>query len=132
MKPMRRRERRAERQRRFVAAREASRGARLDYGVSRENGARRETDYGASLPGWLRPLDYKVSGGSGAQRVPSKVSTWHLGGRANGHAPPPGQGWDGSGSAYVVAAGGTRLVEPIIHHRWRRLTAEQTAANTDG
>ena len=87
-----RRERRAERQRRYAAARKLPPEEQLDSRVSVGSGTRRETAYDAPLPGWLRPLDYKVSGETGALKVPSKVRTWHLGGRANGHAPPPGRG----------------------------------------
>ncbi len=107
----------------------ATRQAFPGYQASGETGARREMDYEAPLPGWLKPLDYKVSGETGALKVPSKVRTWHLGGRANGHAPPPGQGWDGSGPTYLTEIAGTRLEKPIIHHRWQRLVA---AVNTDG
>ena len=97
-----RRERRTERRRRLVTAREARQAA------------------------WLARLDYKVSGETGAMKVPVKGRTWHKGNRANGHAPPPGRSWDRSGPTYVVEAGDTgRLPEPVIHHRWRRLTAEK-------
>ncbi len=72
----------------------------------------------------LARLDYKVSGETGAMRVPTKGRTWHKGNRRNGHAPPPGQGWDRSGPTYVVEADGLgRLPQPVIHHRWRRQTA---------
>ncbi len=102
-----RRERRAVRQRGFVTAREARLAARLAH------------------------LDYKVSGETGAMRVPSRMRTWHLGGRPNAHRPPPGQGWDRSGPTYVVEADGLgRLPQPIIHNRWRRLTAEQMTHST--
>ena len=102
-----RRERRAVRQLRFVTTREASLAARLAH------------------------LDYKVSGETGAMRVPTKGRTWHKGNRRNGHAPPPGQGWDRSGAIYVVEADDLgRLPQPVIHHRWRRLIAEQTAHST--
>ena len=129
MRTMTRRERRAERQRQYLIRR-ATPWASPDHGASGQNGARLQTDCETPLPGWLRPLDYKVSGESGALKVPSKVRTWHLNNRANGHAPPPGQAWDRSGPAYVVAAGGTSLAEPIIHHRWQRMIVEQTAACT--
>ena len=102
---------------------------RLDYRASGESGARRGTAYEAPLPGWLRHLDYKVSGETGALRVPSKMRTWHIGGRLNAHRPPAGQGWDRSGATYVTGHAGARLPRPIIHHQWRRLRAEQTAAN---
>ena len=94
---MSRHERRAERQRRFVTAREARLAARL---------AR---------------LDYKTSGETGALRVPSKATTWYRGNRKNAHAPPPGQAWDRSGPTYFVEAVGPDGPEkPIILHRWRR------------
>ncbi len=74
----------------------------------------------------LARLDYKVSGEPGAMRVPAKGRTWHKGNRRNGHAPPPGQGWDRSGLTYVVEAEGLgRLPQPVIHHRWRRLMADR-------
>ena len=104
---MMRRERRAIRQRRLVTTREAR------------------------LAAWLTRLDYKVSGETGAMRVPTKGRTWHLGGRLNGHAPPPGRGWDRSGQTYVVEAGEPgRLAEPVIHHRWRRLMANKSTDAT--
>ena len=97
---MTRRERRARRHRGCVTAKEARLAARL---------AR---------------LDYKTSGETGAMRVPSKGHTWHLGGRANGHAPPPGQGWERSGPTYVTASELGTLAEPVLHHRWRSLMAD--------
>ena len=101
---MTRRERRAQRRRWSVTAREARLAARL---------AR---------------LDYKTSGETGAMRVPTKTRTWHLNNRANGHRPLPGQRWDRSGPTYVVAvldsdSREVRVAKPIISHRWRRLTA---------
>ncbi len=97
-----RRQKRMARQRRFVTAREARYAA------------------------WLAHLDYKVSGETGAMKVPAKGRTWHRGNRANGHTPPAGRGWDRSGPTYVVEAQGIgRLPEPVVHHRWRRLTAEE-------
>ena len=101
-----RQERRAERRRGSVTAREARLAARL------------------------AGLDYKTSGETGALKVPSKARTWHLGGRVNGHAPPPGRMWDRSGATYVTGYAGAKLRRPIIHHRWRRLTAEQMADST--
>ena len=72
------RERRAERQRRFVTDKEARLAARL---------AR---------------LDYKVTNENGAMRVHTHSLTWHLVSRPNGTAPPPGRGWDRSGPARVT------------------------------
>lgn len=125
---MTRRERRAGRQRGFVMAKEAclaARSAHLECQAAGEGGGLREVHYEACLPGWLRPLDYKVSGETGALKVPSKVRTWHLGDRVNGHAPPPGQGWDRSGPTYVTGICEVRFAKPIIHHRWRRLRAQK-------
>ena len=85
----------------------------------------------ARLAARLARLDYKVSGETGAMRVPSKMRTWHLGGRINGHAPPPGRDWDRSGATYVVEAGELgRLPKPVIHHQWRRLMARPAASDT--
>ena len=84
------------------------------------------TDRDARLAARLAHLDYKVSGETGAMRVPTKGRTWYLGGRLNAHAPPPGQGWDRSGPSYVVETSGLgRLPRPVIHHRWRRLMADR-------
>ncbi len=129
MRPMTRRERRAERQRQYLMKR-ATPWVSPDYQGSAESGALGKVDYETPLPGWLRPLDYKVSSETGALKVPSRMRTWHLGGRANGHAPPPGQGWDRSGATYVTGYAGAKLPRPIIHHEWRRLTAEQMAHST--
>lgn len=92
---MTRQERRAQRQRRFVTDKEARLAARL---------AR---------------LDYRTTGESGALKVPSKGRTWHMGGRLNGHRPPPGQPWDRSGPTYVVETESQgRLPEPVLFHTW--------------
>ena len=82
----------------------------------------------ARLAARLARVDYKVSNESGALKVPSKVRTWHLNGRINGHAPPPGLAWDRAGRAYLVEAPSlVELPKPIINHRWRRIVAEQRA-----
>ena len=81
MTKMTRRERRADRQREFVADKEARLAARL---------AR------------LARLDYKVSGESGALRVHTHSLTWHLAKRPNGAAPPPGRGWDRTGPTNTI------------------------------
>ena len=82
-----RQERRAKRQRSLLSARDGRIAARL---------AR---------------VDYKVPGETGALRVPSRVRTWHLGGRLNGHAPPPGRTWDRAGPTRVVAQENERLTD---------------------
>ena len=85
----------------------------------------------ARLAARLARLDYKVSGETGAMRVPTRARTWHQGGRLSAHRPPPGLGWDRSGATYVVEAGELgRLPKPIIHHQWRRLTARPAAIHT--
>ena len=88
---MTRDERRAIRRLRFVTAREARMAARL---------AR---------------LDYKVSGETGAMRVPTKSRTWHQGGRLNGHVPPPGLGWERYGATYVRGDCRTGLTAQADH-----------------
>ena len=75
---MTRRERRAERRRRFVTDKEAHLAARL---------AR---------------LDYKVSNESDALRSLTHSLTWHLAKRPNGPRAASGRGWDRSGPTYVV------------------------------
>ena len=89
---MPRSERRARRQRWLVTTREARLAARL---------AR---------------LDYKVSGETGAMKVPTRVRTWYQGNRINAHVPPPGQRWDRSGTTYVVGVHEVRFAQPVIHH----------------
>ena len=102
-----RRERRAARRRRVVTAREARLAARL---------AR---------------LDYKVSGETGALRVPTKSRIGHTPGRLNDHRTLPGKGWDRSGATYVVEAGDLgKLAKPVIHHQWRRLMEALTTDDT--
>ena len=51
----------------------------------------------AALAARLARVGYKTASESGALVVHSKGRTWHVGGRANGHAPPPGRAWDRSG-----------------------------------
>ena len=89
-----------------------------DYRASDESGAVRKVDYEAPLPGWLRNLDYKVSGETGALKVPIKIRIWHT-------------GWGRSGATYVTGYAGAKLPRRIIHYRWRRLMAEVAAGNTD-
>ena len=102
MTSMTRQERRARRQQRFVTAKEAR------------------------LAAQLARLDYKVSGESGAMKVPTKGRTWCQGNRINGQVPPPGREWERSGPTYVVESAELgRLPKPIIHHRWRRLMVEE-------
>ena len=99
---MTRRERRAQRQQRFVTEKEARLAARL---------AR---------------LDYRLSGETGVLRLPAKGQTWCQGNRKNGQAPSPGRGWDRSGPTYVVESAELgKLPKPIIHHSWRRLMVEE-------
>lgn len=100
-------ERRAVRQRRFVANKEAHLAARL---------AR---------------LDYKVTNESGALRAPTHSLTWHLGTRLNGSSPPPGQGWGRSGAAHVVGAHEVMFTQPISHREWRRLIATKAQEKTN-
>ena len=103
---MTRQERRTGRQRWLVTAREARLAARL---------AR---------------LDYKVSGETGAMRVPTKTRTWYRGNRKSAHAPPPGQGWDRSGRARLVDTGPpARPSKSLIDHPPRSI-ANGSAADS--
>ena len=83
----------------------------------------------ARLAARLARLDYKVSGETGAMKVPSKARTWYQGNRRNAHMPPPGQTWDRSGPTYVTGIHEVKFTKPIIHHHWRRQMA-QVADNT--
>ena len=66
MRPVTRCERRAERQRRYATTREVRLAAGLEHRVSGRGGASRAIDYEAPPTEWLRSLDYRVSGESGA------------------------------------------------------------------
>jgi hypothetical protein len=106
MRPITRRERRAERLRRYAAASEVRLTERLDCTVSGESGARRGTAHEAPLPGWLRHLDYKTSGETGAMRgahqggqmAPRQAATGARG-RTEHRGPSPGPRGTGGGSA---------------------------------
>ena len=129
MRPMTRRERRTERQRRYLMKR-ASRLASPDYQASGESGAPGEVDYEAALPGWLKPLDYKVSGETGALRVPSKIRMWQQSNGLRSEAPETGRRWDRAGPTYLIEIDGVRLEKPIIYSRRRRVAVEDTATDT--
>ena len=103
---------------------------RATFSTRREWRARRQQNFvtarDAHLAARLARLDYKVSGETGAMRVPTKARTWYQGNRRNAHTPPPGQGWDRSGPTYVVETDELgRLEKPVIHHQWRRLKADE-------
>ncbi len=99
---MTRRERRAERQRRYATTKEVRLLAELEHQVYGREGKNRAIGYEASLPGWLGPLDYRVSGESGALTVHSHSMSWHRAKSPNITIPPPGRGWDGSGPVRMV------------------------------
>ena len=102
MKIMTRQERRTERQGRFVTAKEARLAARL---------AR---------------LDYKVSGETGALRVPSKSRLGQPGSRADSGGASRERSRKRAGPTYVVESGDLgRFPKPIIHHKWRRLMTDK-------
>ena len=84
----------------------------------------------AALAARLARLDYKVSGETGALRLPGKGRTWYLGNRKSAHAPALGQSWERSGPTYIVALDEVRLAKPVIHHQWRRLTAKPATVGT--
>ena len=73
-----RHQRRALRRQRLAAAKEAGRAA-LQAG-----------------------LDYRVSGESGALTVHTHSLSWHRAKSPNITIPPPGRGWDGSGTVRMV------------------------------
>ena len=58
----------------------------------------------AAFAARLAHVGYKTASESGALIVASRQRTWHLGGRANGHAPPPGQAWERSGPVRTTQA----------------------------
>ena len=107
MRHVTRRERRAERQRRYATTREVRLAAGLEHRVSGKGAETRAIDYDAPLPGWLGPLDYRVSGESGALRVHTHSLSWHRTKSPNITIPPPGRGWDGSGPIRRVVVGET-------------------------
>ena len=101
MRPVTRRERRAERQWRFATTREV-RPAGLEHRVSGREGKTRAIGYEAPLTAWLQPLDYRVSGESGALIVHTHSMSWHRAKSLNITIPPPGRGWDASGPVRMV------------------------------
>ncbi len=102
MRPVTRRERRAERQRRYAAARDVRLAGRLENPVSGREDKARAIGYEAPLPGWLRPMDFRVSGESGALIVHTHCLNWHRAESPIITTPPPGRGWDGSGPVRMV------------------------------
>ena len=68
----------------------------------------------ARLAARLARLDYKVCNESGALRVRSKTRIRN-----------PENPLDRAGTTYVVGIRNIKLTKPIIHHRWRRLTADK-------
>ncbi len=102
MRPGTRRERRAERQQRYATTKEVCLVAELEHQVYGREGKNRAIGYEAPLPGWLGPLDYRVSGESGALTVHTHSMSWHRAKSPNITIPPPGRGWDGSGAVQMV------------------------------
>ena len=113
MRPVTRRERRAERQRRYATTREVRLAAGLEHRVSGRGGASRAIDYEAPPTEWLRSLDYRVSGESGALVVHTHSLSWHRAKSLNITVPPPGRGRDGPSP---VRAGGKpegKMAQPV-------------------
>ncbi len=111
MRPVTRRERRADRQRRYATTKEVRLAARLEHRVSGREGKTRAIGYEAPLPGWLGPLDYRVSGESGALIVHTHSLSWHRAKNPNITTPPPGRGWDGSGPVRMVVVDETNSLK---------------------
>lgn len=88
VKPMTRYQRRAQRLRRLTAAREVRPVARM------------------------AGLDYRVSGESGGLVAHTHSLSWHRAKSPNITAPPPGQVWDRSGPARVVAKLDSKIAFP--------------------
>ena len=118
MKHLTRRERRTERQRHYLMKREKLWAPR-NLQASSQSRAFSKADRETLLPGWLRHLDYKTPGESGALRVPSKTRIQN-----------PANPLDRAGSTYVVGVGELQLTRHIIHYQWRRLITEQMAKST--
>ena len=130
MRPVTRRERRAERQRRYAAAREVRLTPGLEYRVSGWDGASRAIDYEAPLSGWLRSLDYSVSGETGALVAHTHSLSWHRAKSPNIAAPPLGRGWDGSGPVRVVGVDAANAPKQGIHLLRGKHVAETATEET--
>ena len=60
-------------------------------------------------------LDYRVSGETGALVVHTHSLSWHRAKSPNITAPPPGRGWDGSGTVRVVGVDEADAPKQGIH-----------------
>lgn len=83
------------------------------------------TDREARQAARLAGLDYRLSGRSGALRLPPGVRVRLAGDRPAGARRKTDHKPDRSGPAYVVGFGDQRFETPILHSRWRKLTQEQ-------
>ena len=111
MRPVTRRERRAERHRMYVGTTEIRLAAGLERQVSNRNSAEKALGDEAPLPGWLAQLDYRVCGESGALTAHTHSLSWHRAKSPNIIIPPPALGWDGSGLVRMVVADETNSLK---------------------
>ncbi len=130
MRPVTRRERRAERQRRYAVAKEIRLAAGLEHQVSGKGGETRAIDYEAPRPGWLRPLDYRVSGETGALVVHTHSLSWHRPKSSNITAPPPGREWDGSSRVRKVGKLEGKMAQPVNRRQRTKQLGEKATLET--
>ena len=130
MRPVTRRERRAERQRRYATTREVRLAAGLEHRVSGREGKTRAIGYEAPLPEWLQPLDYRGSGESGALVVHTHSLSWHRAKSPNITVPPAGKEWGRSALARVVRVDKASATEQDIDHRRGKQIADIAAKET--
>ena len=83
------------------------------------------TDREARQAARLAGLDYRLSGRSGALRLPPGVRVRLAGDRPAGTRRQADHKPDRSGPPYVVGFGDQRFKTPILHSRWRKLTRER-------
>ena len=83
------------------------------------------TDREARQAARLAGLDYRLSGRSGALRLPAGVRVRLKGDRPAEARRQADHKPDRSGPAYVVGFGDQRFKTPILHSRWRKLTRER-------
>ncbi len=83
------------------------------------------TDREARQAARLAGLDYRLSGRSGALRLPAGVKVRLAGDRLADARRKADQKPDRSGPAYVVGIGDQRFDTPVLHSRWRKLVADR-------
>ena len=83
------------------------------------------TDREARQAARLAGLDYRLSGRSGASKLPTGVRVRLAGDKAAEARHRSAPTHEKSGPAYVVGIGERRFEEPVLHSKWRKLMADR-------